>query len=80
MAAVIGSVVGRVVLLPVRLTAGLLCVLRLTGRQFRGPKQLPVGGIDEVAAQQVLSALREHGDHQVRVNLLEATQLGRAAA
>lgn len=66
MAALIGSVVGRVVLLPLRLTTGLLCVLRLTGRQFRGPRLLPVGGIDDVAAQNVLSALREHGHHQVR--------------
>ena len=80
MAALVGSVVGRVILLPIRLTAGLLCVLRLTGRQFRGPRLLPVGGIDEVAAQHVVSALREHGDHQVASEWLRALQLAQIAS
>ncbi len=70
----------KILLLPVRLTAGVLCMLRLTGRQFRGPRRLPVGGIDEVAAQNILSALREHDRPDVAAEWLRALQLAQIAS
>lgn len=67
--------INKILLLPVRLTSGLLCMLRLTGRQFRGPRLLPVGGINEITAQNIISALREHGRPDVAAQWLRALQL-----